>query len=306
MSSLSWSFLLLFLGLGLFGWIVWMQSLFGRARMRSRLFSQEVANEEEPPSEEERGLLANWLFLAGYRSRSAWLVFLGITLLLTALGGGVVAFAYWMGAVDTLVQLLTIIPGGVGEVFLPFAYLSPWLTLLFLGTLPAVMVRAARKRRVRQVEQDLPVTLDLLATLAQGGLGFDAALAKVLEGLPPERPLAQEFRTYQIDMLAGRPRVQALRRLAKRLDVTWFTIFISAVVQAEQIGSGLAEVLRNQAEDLRRRRRERAMAFAMTVPVKLLFPLILCFLPGIFVVVLGPPFYQIIQTIDSMIAPYQV
>ena len=67
---------------------------------------------------------------------------------------------------------------------------------------------------------------------------------------------SQEFRTFQAEVLAGRPRVECLRRIARRLDVTSVTIFISALVQAEQIGSGMAEVLRSQADDLRQRRRE--------------------------------------------------
>ena len=82
-------------------------------------------------------------------------------------------------------------------------------------------------------------------------------------------------------MLAGRPRIASLRRLARRVDVTAFTIFVSALVQTEQTGSGVAEVLRRQADDLRDRRREQAVAIAMALPVKLLFPLVICFLPGL-------------------------
>jgi tight adherence protein C len=89
------------------------------------------------------------------------------------------------------------------------------------------------------------------------------------------------------------------------VEVPWFGIFISAIAQAEQLGSGLAEILRIQAEDLRQRRRERAMAFAMTIPIKLLFPLVVCFLPAIFVFSIGPAFYQIAQTIDTLLAPYR-
>jgi hypothetical protein len=149
-------------------------------------------------------------------------------------------------------------------------YLAAWMPLLLLSGVPALAVRTARRKRVMSVEQDLPLTLDLLATLAEAGLGLDAAIGRVVDSQPRDRPLFQEFRTFQRDLLAGRSRIEALRHLSRRLEVIWFNIFISAVIQAEQIGAGLAEVLRIQADDLRSRRRERALAFAMAIPVKLL------------------------------------
>jgi tight adherence protein C len=149
------------------------------------------------------------------------------------------------------------------------------------------------------VERDLPVTLELLATLAEAGLGFDAALDRILTSQPSYRVLVQEFRTFQAEVLAGRPRVDCLRRIARRLDVTAVTILISALVQAEQIGSGVAEVLRSQADDLRQRRRERAIEFSMALPVKLLFPLVICFLPGILLFTLGPAFYEFFRLADT-------
>src|SRR5262249_42504773 len=114
------------------------------------------------------------------------------------------------------------------------------------------------------------------------------------------RPLAEEFRTFQMEVLAGRPRVACLRGLARRLDVSVFTVFISALVQANQVGAGVANVLRRQVEELRNRRRERALTVAAAMPVKLLFPPIICFLPGIFVAALGPAFFQFFQLIDSL------
>ena len=155
--------------------------------------------------------------------------------------------------------------------------------------------------RVEQVEQDLPISLELLATLSEAGLGFDAALARVLESVMESRPLAREFRSYQADLLAGRARVEALRRLSRRLEVSSVTILVSALVQAEQLGSGIAQTLRRQADDLRERRRERANAFAMALPVKRMFPLVICFMPGIFVWTLGPFFVQLFQFADTFI-----
>ncbi len=92
-----------------------------------------------------------------------------------------------------------------------------------------------------------------------------------------------------------------MRWLDRRVAVTWFSIFISAVVQAEQIGAGLAEVLKIQAEDFRQRRREQALALAMSTPVKLLFPLIVCYMPGIFTAAMGPTYFELIKFLDSLV-----
>jgi pilus assembly protein TadC len=151
------------------------------------------------------------------------------------------------------------------------------------------------------VEQDLPMLLDLLAALSASGLAFDSALERILSSQDQRRPVTREFRLYQTQVLAGRPKIVALRSLAQRIRVTSLSIFISALVQAQQIGSGVSEVLRRQAEELRARRREQALAKAASLPVKLLFPLGICFLPGVFVVTLGPTFYQFFQMADTII-----
>jgi tight adherence protein C len=97
-------------------------------------------------------------------------------------------------------------------------------------------------------------------------------------------------------------RVRALRGLARRLEVTPVSILVSALVQADQAGASLTETLRRQADDLRGRRRERALVLAEGLPVKLVFPLVICFLPGLFVVTLGPAFQQFFQIVDRAAA----
>lgn len=282
----------------------WLRAAWYRERVRGRLLATDPPDPFRTPADETRGWLSRWLYLAGYRSRWATLSYVSSTAVLTAFGSGLAVVIVAVGVVDTFVASLLLIPGNVGEVFLPIAYGSPWTSAILLACIPTLVVRASRIRRVSHVEQELPLALDLLATLAQAGMGYDAAVEQLLQSLPPHRPLSQELRMYQLDMLAGRGRIVALQRLRRRVDVAWFSIFISAVIQAEQMGSGLSEVLQTQAEDLRQRRRERAMAFAMTIPIKLLFPLVACFLPGIFVFAAGPAFFQIAQTIDSLLAPY--
>ncbi len=200
---------------------------------------------------------------------------------------------------DELFRNIARLPPGVGDLLVLVAYLAPWTVFVILTLLPWLVVRRSRRRRIEQTEQDLPLSLELLATLSEAGLGFDAALSRVLDSVMEDRPLGREFRTYQSDLLAGRTRVEALRRLARRLEVSSVTILVSALVQAEQLGSGIAQALRRQADDLRDRRRERAGAFAMALPIKRMFPLVVCFMPGIFVWTLGPFFARLLQFADT-------
>ena len=121
---------------------------------------------------------------------------------------------------------------------------------ILMGSFPWIVVRSLRRKRMEAIEQDLPVTLELLATLSEAGLGFDAALAHMLESQTSLRPLAEDLHALQADILASRPRIECFRRLGRRVQVPSFSVFISAVVQAEQIVAGVAGVLRRQADDL--------------------------------------------------------
>lgn len=275
---------------------------FVRRRVQDRLQNASTIDSDTNLSiEDSRSWYSWWLYRAGYRSRKAPLVF-GLALLFFAT---LAATAIWLvqasGLVQTASDLLYLVPGGVGEVFLPLAWAAPWIGGLCLIAIPILVVRANRRRRVTAIEQDLPVTLDLLATLAESGLGFDSALDKILKTEPKIRPLGQDMRVFQVDILAGRSRIEALRRLMRRVDVAWFSIFISAVIHAEQIGSGLAQTLRVQADDLRNRRRERVLALTMSIPVKLVLPLVICFLPGIMLAAIGPTAYQILRVMDQSV-----
>jgi tight adherence protein C len=252
-----------------------------RQQVQRRLFQSDASDSSVPaPTRANSGFLATWLARAGYRRAGAVPGFVGATLVAVGIGTTLGYFAWVSG-------------------LLAEADRAPYLATLVVAFVPLAFVRRARRSRVAQVERDLPVTLELLATLAEAGLGFDAALDRILGSNPPDRALVQEFRTFQAEVLAGRSRVECLRRLGRRLDVTSVTILVSALVQAEQIGSGIAEVLRSQAEDLRQRRRERAMEFSMALPVKLLFPLVICFLPGIILFTLGPAFYDLFRLADT-------
>jgi tight adherence protein C len=145
-----------------------------------------------------------------------------------------------------------------------------------------------RKIRARSMEMvlQLPDALDLLTISVEAGLGFDAALAKVVEKM--EGPLVDEFRQALAEVRMGRPRREALRDVATRADAQPVSNFVGAIVQAEQLGVPIAKVLQIQSNQLRIERRQRAEEAAAKAPVKMLFPMVGCIFPTIFIVILGP------------------
>jgi tight adherence protein C len=271
------------------------------SRRRALEFDEPPAREVAAGDPEERGPIGRWLALAGYRSPGAARIFVGLTAVMFVVGIAPILLLRRSRLLETGLRALERIPGAVGEIFWAPLVLGPWIILVILVCIPWLMVQRARRRLVSDVEQDLPLVLELLSTLGESGLGFDAALERVIDAQPPERPLTVEFRAFQREVLTGRSRIAALRRMAHRLDIPTMTIFVSALVQAEQIGSGVADVLRRQADDVRDRRRDRALNLAQALPVKLLFPLIICFLPAIFVVTLGPICLQFIKFADAIV-----
>lgn len=281
------------------GWLVL------RQRTSERIFARLVLDEATPDAvrpmgaDPQRGWLASWLNRAGFRSPNASGCFVVATVAMVAAGGLVVYAFHTRGTVVGWANLVTSVPGGVGNVFVPVVYGTPWLILFGITAIPLLVVRASRLKRVRSIEQDLPMVLDLLNTLAQAGIGFDAALDRILTAQKPQRPLVQELRIFQYENLAGRSRVESLRRLMRRVDVPAVSTFVSAIIQSEQVGAGIAQTLRTQAEELRARRREKAAAAAMAVPTKLVLPMVIGFLPGIFVVLLGPMLHQAGQVMEQ-------
>jgi tight adherence protein C len=141
-------------------------------------------------------------------------------------------------------------------------------------------------KRALEITQTLPDILDQITIGVEAGLGFDSAMSRSAKS--NEGALADELvRTLQ-HVQAGLSRAEALRGLAQRNKVPELRQFVSAILQAEQFGIPMAQVLRVQAAEQRRKRRQRAEEKAMKLPVKVLFPLVLCILPALFVVLIGP------------------
>ncbi|HLE59062.1 MAG TPA: type II secretion system F family protein [Candidatus Limnocylindria bacterium] len=149
------------------------------------------------------------------------------------------------------------------------------------------------KGRAMQMILQLPDALDLLTISVEAGLGFDAALAKVVEKM--EGPLILEFRQALAEIRMGRTRRDALRDVVARADAQPISNFIGAIVQAEQLGVPIAKVLQIQSQQLRIERRQRAEEAAAKAPVKMLFPMVGCIFPTIFIVILGPAIITVMK-----------
>ena len=142
------------------------------------------------------------------------------------------------------------------------------------------------RARKKAILLAIPDTLDLLTISVRAGLGFDAALGKVVE--KEVGPLADEFRRALAEIRVGKSRREALRDIVPRTEVPALTNFIGAIIQAEQLGVSISKVLQVQSEQLRIERRQRAEEMAAKAPIKMLFPLVGCIFPSLFIVILGP------------------
>lgn len=194
----------------------------------------------------------------------------------------------WMG-----VKLLSTIVLAIVLFFLGLAMGGPTLGFLFavVGAafgfiLPEFWLGRRIQARSMAMILQLPDALDLLTISVEAGLGFDAALAKVVEKM--EGPLVNEFRQALAEIRMGRTRRDALRDVVARADAQPVSNFIGAIVQAEQLGVPIAKVLQIQSQQLRIERRQRAEEAAAKAPVKMLFPMVGCIFPTIFIVILGP------------------
>jgi tight adherence protein C len=151
---------------------------------------------------------------------------------------------------------------------------------------PDVLLASKARERQEIVQRELPDVLDQVTICVEAGLGFEAALARA--ATTGHGPLGRELAHTLQDISLGMPRREALEQLLRRTDVADLRHFVVAIAQAERHGVPIAQVLRIQADELREKRRQRAEERALKIPVKLVFPLILCILPALFVVLMGP------------------
>ncbi len=193
----------------------------------------------------------------------------------------------------TAVVLWLLVQGFFDSVLVKFLFLGMLVFVGFFG--PDGILNARIDERRRAMRNQLPDILDLLVISVEAGLGFDAALARVVETVPGE--MSAEFRRMLRETRVGVSRRDAMAHLADRTDVEELDSFLLAMGQADSFGVSVARVLRVQAEEIRVRRRQRAQERAVSAPVKMTFPLVFCIFPALFVLLLGPAVIQVWENI---------
>jgi len=149
------------------------------------------------------------------------------------------------------------------------------------------------QKRQEQIACQLPEVLDLLCVSVQAGLSFDAALSKITARMKGE--LIRECKHMQEDIRMGMVRRTAMKNMADRCDVQDVSLFMTSVIQAERLGTSMGKTLKNQADNIRERRRQYIKAEAMRAPVKIVFPLVIFIFPALFVVTLVPTLLFLIK-----------
>ena len=232
-----------------------------------------------PKRPTEMGKLQQKLVAAGFRSGEALAVFFGIRL-----GCAVLAFVVMSTPILVRPNLTTA------------------LTACALGyLLPSMALGRLAKRRQHRIRLGLPDALDLLVVSVEAGLGLDQAIQRVADELGFAHPdLCDELRLINLELRAGKNRSEALHNLAERTGVDDVTSLVAMLVQTDKFGTSVAQSLRVHSETLRTKRRQRAEEAAAKTGVKMVFPLVFCIFPAIWVVTIGPAAIKIVQVLGPI------
>ena len=232
-----------------------------------------------PKSTTEMGKLQQKLVTAGFRGKEALAIFIGIRF-----GVALLAFAL----VATPILISPNVPLALGS-----AALGYLLSGMALG-------RLAKKRQHR-IRLGLPDALDLLVVSVEAGLGLDQAIQRVADELGFAHPdLCSELKLINLELRAGKNRADALHNLAVRTGVDDVRSLVSMLVQTDKFGTSVAQSLRVHSDTVRTKRRQRAEEAAAKTGVKMVFPLVFCIFPAIWVVTIGPAAIKFIQVIGPM------
>jgi tight adherence protein C len=237
-----------------------------------------------PVSPQDVAVTRTELAAAGYRSRQAVTVFYGIKLAV-AIGSFILDVLFRQHVFSNpILRLVSLIGAPV------LGYMAVGYALDALGS-----------RRAEALRLALPDALDLMVVSSEGGSALDQAMLKVSQELKPVHPaLAEEFAIVNFEMLAGKPREEALRNLGERVREPELRKFTSVLVQTDRFGTSMIETLRSQAEYMRVRRRQMAHEKAAKVGVKIIFPIFFLCFPAMLIVVAGPGILQLIKNLFPM------
>ena len=229
-----------------------------------------------PQSPSEMGKLQRRLVAAGYRNSEALVIFLGIRVAVAAALFAVLATPLFMRPNIALAF------GGAGLGYI----------------LPNIVLARLEKRRQHRIRLSLPDALDMLVVSVEAGLGLDQAMQRVGEELVFAHPeLCEELRLINFELRAGKARSEALHNLGERTGVDDVQSLVAMLVQTDKFGTSIAKSLRVHSDTLRTKRRQRAEEAAAKTGVKMVFPLVLCIFPAIWVVTLGPAAIKIVQVL---------
>lgn len=229
-------------------------------------------------------MIRDLLVHAGYRRASAPALFWGIRLAMV-LGASALAFitAPVLGAQPAVTMMAALYFGALCYV------------------LPVFVVRNKARARQKEITLALPDALDLLVVCVEAGLGLNQAMLRVAQEIHHVSiRLAEELHLVNLEIRAGHPRNEALRNLSERTGVEDVRGLVGTLVQAERFGTPVGPALRVHAETLRDKRKQRAREAAAKTTIKLVFPLVFCIFPAMFVVLVGPGIIQIIETFRGM------
>jgi tight adherence protein C len=223
--------------------------------------------DKAPRSTKEMGSLRLRLVQAGYRRDDAIAVFFGIRICVALL-----LFSLFATSIFGRPNILFALCG------LGLGYILPGMALARLA-----------KRRSHKIRLALADMLDLLVVSVEAGLGLDQALMRVSSELATAYPeLSDELRLINLELRAGKPRAEALRNMADRSGVDDLSSLVTMLIQTDKFGTSVAQSLRVYSETLRTKRRQRAEEAAAKTGVKMVFPLVLCIFPAIWIVTIGP------------------
>lgn len=217
----------------------------------------------------------------------------GVQKSLTMAGSSMTAttfVTFWAVSTASFAGLAIVALVALGEVGAQ-GFVGLMVITAFGFSLPLFWLRTVVGSRQRLIVKSLPDSMDLITTCVEAGLGLDAALAKVSDQM--KGPLAMEISQTLREVSMGRLRREALSDLGERTGVPELISFVNAIIQAEQLGVSIAQVLKVQSDQMRTHRRQRAEQMAHEAPIKMMFPLVMCIFPAFMLVILGPAVIRI-------------